>query len=91
MSETLRIPEHVHWRRFDDEVVIVDLQRGEYLGLNDVAATAFEELAAGRTKGEVVRHLLDLYDVGPETLERDIEDLVASLLRYGVVVANGER
>jgi hypothetical protein len=85
-STSLLVPEHVHWRRFDAELVLVDLAAGEYFGLNDVGADAFEKLARGDTHGEVVRSLLDLYDVGQATLERDISELVESLLRRGLLV-----
>jgi hypothetical protein len=86
-ERALRVPEHVHWRRFDDEIVLVDLQQSAYFGLNDVAADAFERLAAGVPPSEVVRSLLDIYDVGAPTLERDIEDLVESLRSRGVLIA----
>jgi hypothetical protein len=85
----LQAAEHVHWRRFDSELVMVDLRGGEYFGLNDVAADAFERLARGAARGEVVRSLLDVYDVSQAALERDIDQLVESLLRRGLLVAIG--
>jgi|HubBroStandDraft_1064217.scaffolds.fasta_scaffold33791_4 hypothetical protein len=86
-STDLLVPEHVHWRRFDAELVLVDLRAGEYHGLNDVAADAFERLARGDARGEIVRSLLDVYDVSEAALVRDIDQLVESLLRRGLLVA----
>jgi hypothetical protein len=83
---TWRTPEHVHWRRFDTELVVVDLKQSQYLGLNDVAADAFERLATGVAESDVVRSLLDIYDVSEPTLERDINALVESLQRRGLLV-----
>jgi coenzyme PQQ synthesis protein D (PqqD) len=85
-----RVPEHVHWRRFDAELVVVDLKRNEYVGLNDVAADAFELLAKGVRPSEVVESLLAIYDVGPETLKRDIDDLIASLERSCLLVVRSD-
>jgi hypothetical protein len=88
---TLRVPEHVHWRRFDSEIVVVDLKQGQYLGLNDVAADAFERLATGRSTGDVVGELLGVYDVESAELEADIAQLVGSLVERGLLVREGMR
>lgn len=85
----LRVPKHVHWRRFDAEIVLVDLHRGEYFGLNDVAADAFERLAGGADRDEVVRALLETYDVSDATLRTDIEGLVEDLVARGFLVHEG--
>jgi hypothetical protein len=66
--------------------VVLDLKAGEYFGLNDVAADAFERLAAGRTTSEVVADLLNVYEVDATRLAHDIEELVASLLQRGLLV-----
>jgi len=82
-----KVPDHVHWRRFDSELVVLDLRGGQYFGLNDVAADAFERIAAGRSVRDVVGELLAVYDVTPEKLEEDVAHLVASLLERDLLVS----
>jgi hypothetical protein len=84
----LRIAEHVHWRRFDSELVVLDLERGQYYGLNEVAAEAFEHLARGETFSDTVAGLLQAYEVAPERLERDLERTFKDLFDRGVLVAD---
>jgi hypothetical protein len=85
-----RVPEHVHWRWFDSELVVLDMKGGTYFGLSDVAAAAFERLAEGKPTKEIVTDLLNVYDVDRARLESDIEELVQSLLRGGLLlVADG--
>jgi len=82
----MHIAEHVHWRRFDSELVVLDLDRGEYYGLNEVAAEAFEHVARGETFPDTVTGLLQAYDVDRERLERDLERTFEELLRRGIFV-----
>jgi hypothetical protein len=84
--QRLRAPEHVHWRRFDRELVVINLHEGKYFGLNEVAADAFEKLATGQTSADVVGQLLSLYAVERDTLQVDIETLIASLIGRGLLV-----
>jgi hypothetical protein len=86
MQTSFRVPEHVHWHRFDLQLVVLDLRAGAYYGLNEVAATAFEELAVGRPTNEVVTTLLDSYDVDRLELERGIDKLVRDLVDRGLLV-----
>ncbi len=81
----LRVAAHVHWRRFDSELVILDLESGQYYGLNEVAAVAFERVARGEDVAQTVSAILELYDVKRETLETDIEKTFVDLLDRGVL------
>jgi hypothetical protein len=85
-SVTLRVPGHVHWRRFDSEVVVLDLNGGEYYGLSEIAAAAFEGLARGQSTVDVVRDLQAVYDVDRGLLQQDIEKLVDDLVMRGLLV-----
>ena len=85
---THRTPEYVHWRRFDSELVVLDMKDGAYFGFSEVAAAAFERLAKGSPTSEVVADLLTVYDVDRARLESDIDALLDTLLRSGLLVAS---
>jgi len=77
-------------RVLDGEAVLLDLESGEYFGLNDVGTRFWELVSAGKTFGETRDLLLHEFEVARETLENDLEQLVAALLRRKLVtVADG--
>jgi Coenzyme PQQ synthesis protein D (PqqD) len=82
----LRIAGHVHWRRFDSEIVLIDLKGGGYYGLSEVAAAAFERLAAGKAATEVIDDLVEVYDVGRAQVQSDVDGLLGTLVGLGLVV-----
>ncbi|MGA7119472.1 MAG: PqqD family protein [Polyangiaceae bacterium] len=82
----LRCPEAVHARLFDEELVILDLAKGEYFALDRVGASLWSGLQAGRTIDQIAKDITAEYDV---TLERVLADLVAlgdDLVAKGLMV-----
>jgi hypothetical protein len=77
--------EQVHARRFDGELVLLDLAGGEYYALNAIGATIWEALTAGNTLAEVARLLTAHYDVGFDDALADCLGLTAELLDRGLV------
>jgi coenzyme PQQ synthesis protein D (PqqD) len=77
---------HVHWQRFDSELVVLDLQGGQYYALNDVASSVFEHVCGGRTQDEIVQDLVNVYEVDREALEKDVRQLVRELIARNLVV-----
>ena len=80
------VAQDVHVRRFHDELVLLDLARGEYFALDDVGSTVWESLARGRTLGETVAVLATLYDADVAHLEADVRHLVDELTERNLLV-----
>jgi hypothetical protein len=76
--------------RLGAESVVLDLRQGKYFGLNDVAARAFELLERPRTLGELRDALVSEYAVEPARCEADVRELVAELVRLGLVEIVGD-
>lgn len=70
----VRCADAVHARLFDEELVILDLAKGEYLALDQVGARLWSGLEAGRTVEEIAREVVEEYDV---SLDRALADLLA--------------
>ena len=82
----LRCSEAVHARLFDEELVILDLAKGEYYALDRVGACLWSGLQAGRSIDAIAREIVAEYDV---TFERALDDLVAlgdDLVAKGLMV-----
>jgi len=75
----------VHARRFDDEVVLLDLAGGEYYALNVVGARVWEELARGKTPAEIGAVVATEFEVEPERALADCLALVDELVALGLL------
>lgn len=89
MSETLpttvTIPETVLWQDVGDEVVLLDVQGGEYHGLNDVGSHMWKALEESPDVQTAYARLCDIYEVDEETLLNDLAAFVARLITLGLL------
>ncbi len=72
-------------RTLDGEAVLLDLASSKYLGLNEVATRIWELMGAGQSLGEIRTALLDELDVSPDVLARDLDELVESMQKRGLI------
>ena len=84
-----RVPDHVVERAFAGESVALNLQSGQYHGLNAVGARMLESLRHARTIGDVVDPLAREFDQPREVIERDLLEFVGSLVERGIVELGG--
>ncbi len=81
-----RIPSEVHVREFDGELVILDMARGDYFGINEVGARFWAELERhGGSFDEAVSACAPHYDVERATLDADLLELVKELTQRGLL------
>jgi hypothetical protein len=83
------IPEHVLARKLDDEMVLLNLDSGEYFGLNDTGTRVWELLADGRDRDEVVDCLTEEFEVAAEVASSHVATLCDELLRAGLLAEGG--
>jgi hypothetical protein len=69
----------------DKEAVVLDLKSEQYFGLNESGARMWSVLAETRTINGAFEQLVTEYDVDPETLRKDLEELVAKLIERGLL------
>jgi Coenzyme PQQ synthesis protein D (PqqD) len=82
-----RMAPDVHARRFGDELVLLDLGRGEYFSLNAVGSEIWETLLGGCTLEEAVEQLRSRYDVDVGVLRDDLAALADELVRRSLLLA----
>jgi hypothetical protein len=66
-------------KRIDDEIVLVNLETNRVYELNRTAASLWDALAAGPTRAELEQQLGREFDVEPEELAREIDELLTRL------------
>jgi Coenzyme PQQ synthesis protein D (PqqD) len=80
-----RVPEHVVYRQFPVETVMLNLETGRYHGLNPTAGAMLTELESSESVAEALVRLAAHYDVPSETLERDLCELCLDLRARGLI------
>lgn len=81
MNHTNRIliPAHVMARQVGDDLVILDLSKGSYFGLDPIGAQIWRLMSEGRTLEEICASVQETYDAAPKKIERDIFRLAETL------------
>ena len=83
--DRFEVGESVHARRFDDELVVLDLAHGEYYALDEVGARVWEGFAGGDSLSGVFEGLLSTYDVDRERLQEDVASFAGELVDKGLM------
>jgi hypothetical protein len=89
LAAEIHVPDHVAVREFDGESVALNLQSGNYFGLNSVAAQMFERLRTVHVAEETVDALAQEYGQEREVIERDLVELMRGLIERGLIALGG--
>jgi hypothetical protein len=66
-------------KRVDDEIVLVHLETNRIYELNATAAFLWDALAAGSTRAELEQRMALEFDVEPQQLAREIDEMLRRL------------
>ena len=85
LSSRVSVPEHVVYRDFAEETVILNLESGQYHGLNGTAARMLEVLRSRDSVGAAVDELTREFEQPADVIERDVIELCAALSDRGLI------
>jgi hypothetical protein len=85
LGTRVRMPQHVVCRSFVAETVVLNLQTGQYHGLNPTAGTMLQALQQAPTVSAAMPALVEQYGVAEEQIERDLLALADGLLERGLI------
>src|SRR3954454_14530101 len=85
LTARLRVPEHVVYRDFGDETVVLNLDSGQYHGLNPSAAAMLTPVNGAETVAAAVQPLAAELGQPEDVIERDLVELCRSLSDRGLV------
>ena len=80
-----RVPEHVVYRPFPYETVVLNLETGKYHGLNPTAGRMLELLERGLSIGETAETVAAEYQRSLEDVERDLQAFCADMRARGLI------
>jgi len=85
MSMNITVPSGVLVRELDAESVLLNLNSEQYFGLDDVGTSILNALNQCHSIQDAFEKVLEEYDVDPDTLKRDMTDLIRKLLKQGLL------
>ncbi len=86
MSDILRLRnDKLEWREIDGEVVALDGEQSEYLGINRAGAALWPLLAGGTTRDAMIEQLSTRFGIERERAATDVDAFVGSLAERGLL------
>jgi len=83
----IRVAPSVHTRMFDGELVLLDLEGGDYFALDEIGAKFWSGVEAGKTLDAVADEVAAEYDVTRAQAATDLAALRDELLARGLLIA----
>ena len=87
LDRAFRVPDHVVYRAFALETVVVNLERGVYHGLNPTAGRMLELLERRSSVRDAAAALADELGQPQELVETDLAAFCSDLLERGLIEA----
>jgi len=85
LSSRPSVPDHVVYREFVNETVVLNLETGTYHGLNPTGGKMLETLGCAATVRQAAATLSESYERPLEEIEDDLYDFCVRLAEHGLV------
>lgn len=79
------VPQHVMHRAFPTETVLLNLNTGQYHGLNPTAGRMFEVLEKTGNPGQAAAELASDFELPVDVIETDLNELCSGLVDRGLL------
>ena len=85
LTSRVRVPGHVLMRQVGEELVLLNLDKEGYYGLNPAGSRLMQFAETGATMQDIVERMLTEFEVGREQLEIDVRTVAAELIAAGLL------
>jgi Coenzyme PQQ synthesis protein D (PqqD) len=89
LTSRIKIPQHVVYRSFPSETVVLNLQTGRYHGLNATAGGMLEALERAACVRDAATAVAEEYEQPRAVVEQDMCELCNVLLERGLIELDG--
>ena len=86
ISKNTRVP----WRIIEGEAILVKVDSGEVIQLNEVAAEIWRMIDGQRKISGIITHICSSFEVDRKQAEKDTLDFLESLLDKNLITEKGE-
>jgi hypothetical protein len=91
LNATAHVPEHVVYKSFEQETLLLNLESGQYHGLNATGGRLLELLpGAGGVLREAIASLAAEYDLGFDEIAPDLVAFCSDLVERGLIVIESD-
>src|SRR5512139_720243 len=85
-ASTYKAPDNYSWRDVNNELVVLNLQSGEYFTFNNVGRLIWLSVNDGKTVDEVTRSVMEQYATTEEKAVADVKAFIGNLLSEGLLI-----
>lgn len=89
LRATVRIPDHVVFRSFVQETVLLNVNTGKYHGVNPTGGRMLEILQERGSVAEAAEQLAQEYGRPLQEVQRDLSSFCAGLAERGLIEVSG--
>ncbi len=75
------------WRVIEGEAILVKVDSGEVSHLNEVATKIWQAIDGQRKVSDIIKHILDSFEVKKEEAEKDTLEFLKGLAEKKIIVA----
>jgi len=85
-TNTYKAPDNYSWRDVNNELVVLNLQSGEYFTFNNVGRLIWLTVNDGKTVDEITRSVVEQYATTEEKAVADVKAFISNLLSEGLLI-----
>jgi hypothetical protein len=89
LASKVKVPQHVVYRSFPAETVVLNLETGKYHGLNATAGQMLDALKQAACVRDAAATLSAHYAQDQSVIEQDLCELCQSLIERGLIETDG--
>lgn len=76
----MKISEKIISKKIQGEIVLLNIENGDYFSLNPIGTEIFECISNGMHPSEIVTSLFEKYNVDLKNLENDVNSLIDKMI-----------
>ena len=85
LNKNIVLTESVLGTEIDNETILLDMESENYFGFDSVGSDIWRLLKEGKTLKQTYDALLEIYEVEPEVLKKDLLEFVGQLEKNGLI------
>lgn len=90
-NKNLRISDSIFKTEIGDSIVILETNTGKYLELNETASFIFDELEKKNDFSEIIRNLVEIYEVDIETAKESLDNFILECLKNNILIQSSDK
>ena len=85
MGEVLTRNNEMLWKLIEDKVVLLDMDEGRAITLNEVGSHIWTSLEKEKTNDELVQDVTSDFDIGEDTARKDTNAFLDDMLKRDLI------